>query len=134
MTFKERLLYHQDHPAKLSTDIGVSFVSTYFLWQHQFLIAMLASFGPAMLASALVIRFAKLEWLQQSTFGRYIARFMNRAVEACRMAGQVVAWVGAWYHWVWLIPTGYGIVIAAWMSGMLHKRNAIAEAKENERG
>lgn len=34
MNFEEKKLYHQIHPAKLGTDIGVTPISLYFLWVH----------------------------------------------------------------------------------------------------
>ena len=62
--------------------------------------------------SAVVLRFADLERLKHSPFGRYIRQFMTRRIEAWRFAGQVVMWVGAWYHQFWLIAAGAGTVIA----------------------
>src|SRR5437899_2966557 len=115
MDFSEKVLYHQIHPAKLAADVSASFISTYLIWQHKFGLAMLSAFVPAILASALVLRLADLECLKQSPFGHYIRQFMNRRIEAWRFAGQVVVWVGAWYHQFWLIPVGLATVIAAWI-------------------
>jgi hypothetical protein len=72
---------------------------------------------PAILGSALVLRFADLERLKHSRFGRYIHQFMTGRIDAWRFGGQVVMWVGAWYHQFWLIGAGIATVIAAWMSG-----------------
>ena len=94
MTIEEQLLYHQLHPAKLAADIAGSIVSTYLVWEHHFWWAMLGAFVPALLGSALVLRFANLGPLKQSRMGRYIVRFMNRWIEAWRFAGQVIMWVG----------------------------------------
>ena len=122
MYFSEKAIYHQIHPAKLATDISSSLISTYLLWQQEFGLAMLCAFLPAIFASVLVLRFADLERLKQSVFGRYVGHFMNRRIEAWRFAGQVIAWVGAWYHQFWLIPVGFAAVIAAWMSGLWLKK------------
>ena len=121
MDFTEKVLYHQIHPAKLAADIIGSIVSTYLVWHHRFDLAMLTAFLPAILGSVLVMRFADLERLKQSPFGHYSRQFMTRRIEAWRFAGQVVAWVGAWYHQFWLIAAGVGVVIAAWMSGRWRK-------------
>jgi hypothetical protein len=118
MKFEEQILYHQIHPAKLAADIGGSIVSTYLMWQHHFWWAMLAAFVPALLGSALVLRFAKLDPFKNSRMGRYIARFMNHWIEAWRFAGQIFMWVGAWYHVGWTIPAGALVVIAAWSFGL----------------
>jgi hypothetical protein len=53
---------------------------------------------------------------------RCVACGLNRFVAFS--IGQIVAWVGAWYHSFWLVPAGYGIVIAAWMTGLWNKRDA----------
>ena len=117
MDFTEKLLYHQIHPAKLAADITGSLISTSLMWRRKFGPAMLTAFVPAILGSALVLRFADLERLKQSPFGHYIRQFMTRRIEAWRFGGQVVMWVGAWYRQFWLIATGVATVIAAWMSG-----------------
>ncbi len=117
MDFTDKLLYHQIHPAKLAADVTGSLISTYLLWRRKFGPAMLSAFVPAVLASAFVLRFADLERLRQSFFGHYIRRFMTPRIEAWRFAGQVVMWLGAWYHQFWLIPAGVAIVITAWTSG-----------------
>jgi hypothetical protein len=41
MTLKERMLYHQVHPAKLGTDIAAEVTSLYFFWQHELAPALL---------------------------------------------------------------------------------------------
>jgi hypothetical protein len=70
MTLKERVLYHQIHPAKLAADIAGAIVSTFLLWRQQFGAAMLAAFVPAIVVSAIVLRFADLRWLEESAPGR----------------------------------------------------------------
>jgi hypothetical protein len=124
MDFNEKLLYHQIHPAKLAADIGGSLLSTSLMWRRKFGPALVAAFAPALLASALVWRFADLERLRQSPLGRYIRRFMTRQIEAWRFAGQVVMWLGAWYRQPWLILAGLAAVGAAWLSGRWRRRGA----------
>ena len=121
MDLSEKVLYHQIHPAKLAADIAGSVISTYLMWHRRFGSAMLGAWVPAILGSAVVLRFADLERLKQSSFGYYIRQFMTRRIEAWRFGGQVVMWVGAWYHQPWLIAAGIITVIAAWMSGRWHK-------------
>jgi hypothetical protein len=121
MKLDEKVLYHQSHPAKLATDIGASLVSTYLMWRRRFAWAMLAAFLPAVLASILVMRYADLERRKRSALGRYLKSYMNRRVEAWRLLGQGVIWVGAWYRVGKLIPLGWAIVFAAWASGIWRK-------------
>jgi hypothetical protein len=121
MDFTEKVLYQEIHPAKLAADITSSFISTILIWRHKFGPAMLSAFVPAILASVLVMRFADLERLKQSSSGRYVRQFMTQPIRAWRFAGQVVVWVGAWYHQFWLIAAGVVAVITAWMSGRWRK-------------
>src|SRR5262249_299008 len=93
MDLAEKVLYHQIHPAKLAADITGSIISTYLMWHRRFGLAMLAAWVPAILGSALVLRFADLERLKQSPIGHYIRQFMTRRIEAWRFAGQIVMWV-----------------------------------------
>jgi hypothetical protein len=119
MDFHEKVLYHQIHPAKLAADIGGSLVSTYLMWRRRFVAAMLAAFVPALLASVLVIRYADLDRRKHSRFGLYMRRYMDRrVVDAWRFFGQLVMWVGAWYHVGKLVPIGVATVVAAWVSGL----------------
>lgn len=118
----EKILYHQIHPLKLGADISGSILSTYLMWNRRFWLSMLAAFAPAVLGSMLVLRFADLEKLKQSTIGKYIHSFMNPQVEAWRFAGQIIMWVGAWYHRSWLIPAGFATTVAAWLSGLWQTR------------
>jgi hypothetical protein len=118
MTTKEKILYHQIHPAKLVADITASIVSGYMVWQHEVVAAIVVAFALAILASLLVLCFADLERLKDSRFGRYIDRFMDRPTEAWRFAGQIVMWVGAWYQRWWVIVLGALITASAWASGL----------------
>jgi len=121
MDLGEKVLYQQIHPAKLAADVSGSLVSTDLMWRHKFVAALLSAFGPAIMASVLVIRYADLEKRKHSPFGRYMRRYMNRRVEAWRFFGQVVIWVGAWHRVGKLVPLGWAIVFAAWASGILRK-------------
>jgi hypothetical protein len=69
MDFNEKVLYHQIHPAKLTADVSGSLVSTYLMWRHKFVAALLSAFGPATIASVLVIRYADLEKRKHSPCG-----------------------------------------------------------------
>jgi hypothetical protein len=122
MTFGEKALYHQIHPAKLATDIATEFVSLYFLWQHQLVLGLVAHFAPPILASALLIAFGDFETQKFSGLGRYISWHMTRAVEAARLIGDIVMVFGAWYRQPLIIAAGLFIVLAAWSCGALRRR------------
>ena len=122
MTPKEKSLYHQIHPAKLTTDILASVVSLYAFWQHQLVIGFALHFVPPLITSALLMRFGDLEKCRDSAFGRYIARHMTRIIEAVRLFGDIVTILGAWYHDWKLLVLGFAVIFGAWCNGLLPSR------------
>ena len=119
MLLREKALFHQIHPAKLAVDILSEPVSLYFFWRHDLGLGLTTHFVPPILASAVAILFFDLERQKASRFGRYIARFMSRGVEATRLFGDIVMGIGAWYRSPSVIAGGILIVILAWLSGYL---------------
>ena len=96
MTLKEKALYNQIHPLKLSTDILAAAISLYLFWIHQPLPALLLHFLPPLLASWLIIRYVDLKPQKDSSFGRYVAASMTRTIEGVRLFGDLVMIFGAW--------------------------------------
>jgi len=52
MDIREKKLYHQIHPLKLATDIGVTPLSLYFVREHRVLPAVLVGFVYVVVAGA----------------------------------------------------------------------------------
>ncbi len=119
MTLKEKALYNQIHPLKLSTDILAAVVSLYLFWLRQPVPALLLHFVPPIVASWLLIRYADLEPLKESAFGRYVGRTMTRMIEAIRLFGDLVMIFGAWRHDVMLLALGLLVIIGAWCNGLI---------------
>jgi len=70
MDFKEKRLYHQIHPLKLATDIGVVLPALYFLWDHRIVPAAMTTFVPPVLVSAAMMKWTPdLERLKRSALG-----------------------------------------------------------------
>lgn len=123
MTVREKILFHQIHPAKLATDIVAAAVSLYFLWHHDLLAGLLTHFIPPPVASAAVIGFADLAPYKASPLGAYVARFMTPAAQAARLAGDLVTVVAAWDRSPAGIVLGLAIILAAWAYGLLSARS-----------
>ena len=119
LTSREKELYQNIHPAKLATDIGVFLPSTYLIWIHQLILGVIVSFIPAIVASAIVVRYGNLEKYAATRLGGYVAMYMTRTMEAVRFAGLFVSWFGAWYHSWLIIGVGILIVIMAWFRGKI---------------
>ena len=123
MDFREKKLYHQIHPLKLATDIIVTPISLYFLWQHRIAPALLIGFVPPLLVSAgMMIWTPDLERIKHSAFGSYIQRYMTPAIEALRLLTLIPMAYGAWRHEPGYIAAGLVILIAAWCNGLIWKR------------
>lgn len=114
LSLREKVLYHQIHPLKLAVDISGSLASTWLLWEREFLLGMLATFLPSVAASAAMLRWMDFERQKDSAFGRYVAFHMTHIAEAIRFAGQIVAWIGAWFHLGWVIAVGLAVVVLGW--------------------
>jgi len=119
MTLKEKALYNQIHPLKLSTDILAALISLYLFWLHQPVPALLLHFVPPLLASWLVIRYVDLEPLKASAFGRYVEKNMTRTIEAARLFGDLVMIFGAWRHDELMLALGLLVIVGAWCNGLL---------------
>ena len=113
----ERLLYHQIHPLKLFTDVATAIVAAALLWQHRLAMAMAVGFIPSILVTVVLLRWADLEPYRQSAFGRYVARFMTRRVEAARFAGLIPLWGGAWARQPIIIALGAVWIVGCWLWG-----------------
>jgi len=123
--FEEKRLYHQIHPVKLFTDIGVTPISLYFLWQHQVWFSIIAAFVPPILISSVMMIWppvSDLERIRASVSGKYLKRSMTPAVEATRLLSLLPMAFGAWEHTFWPTWLGIVILIVAWANGFLFPR------------
>jgi hypothetical protein len=121
VTLKEKILFHQVHPAKLATDIAAAVVSLNFLWQHELAIGLATHFIPPPVGSAAVIRFADLDPYKTSRIGAYLVRYMTPTAQATRIAGDLITVVAAWYQSPAGIAFGLAIILAGWTYGLLFR-------------
>jgi hypothetical protein len=117
MDLKERSLYHQIHPTKLITDWGSTVPLLYLIWQQNLVWGLVAAFVPSIIASFIIIQYVNLEKYKYSSFGKYVAKYMTRPIQATRFVGLIIMLAGAWYHTVLLIPLGLIVIILAWLRG-----------------
>ncbi len=122
MNFEEKKLYHQIHPVKLFTDIGVTPLSLYFVWNHDILPAVLVAFVPPLVVSLSMMKWTPdLNQLKDSPLGKYIKEYMTPLIEAVRFLTLVPIAYGAWVHNVWPIFFGLVILVIAWCNGLIWK-------------
>jgi hypothetical protein len=123
MNLQEKVLYHQIHSLKLSTDWLTGLAALYFFWQHDLILGLLIAFVPSILVSIVIIKFVKLEKYAESSRGKYIRKYMTRAMEMLRFGGYAIMAVGAWYHIVLIAVLGLFIIIFAWLRGIILPKN-----------
>jgi hypothetical protein len=118
LTFRERALYHQIHPAKLFADISTALMAIDLFWRHELFPGLIVGILPPVLVSAVLLREADLERYRASPMGAYLRRFMSPAVQALRLFGIGVAFYAAWYHVPAGIYGGLALVAICWASGI----------------
>jgi hypothetical protein len=96
MTFAERALYHQIHPAKLFADISTALIGIDLFWRRELVPGLIIALLPPVLVSAVLIREADLERYRRSPMGAYVCRFMPPWVQAVPLFGVAVAFYAAW--------------------------------------
>ena len=118
MQRRDRLLYHQIHPAKLVTDVASAAAAATLFWRHRPAFALIVGFVPSIVTSIVLLRGADLEPYRRSAFGRYVRRFMTRRVELARLAGLLPLWGGAWLRRPSLIGLGVVWILGCWLIGL----------------
>jgi hypothetical protein len=120
MDLREKVLYHQLHPLKLATDISVTPLFLYYLWEHHVAPALLIGFVPPVAVSLAMLKWTPdLEKLKQSSFGHYIERYMTPFIQMIRFLTLVLMAYGAWDHSGRFIAFGLVILVLAWCHGLL---------------
>ena len=112
------MLVHQVHPVKLAFDVSASIISNFMLWRHRLAFGILARYLPPMVGSALVLRYADVQSLEQTPRGRYVLEHMPPATTAIRLAGDTVMAVGAWRRRPTWMLAGTLLVVAGWSHGL----------------
>jgi len=123
LTLRERVLYHQIHPAKLYVDIATALVAIDLFWRHALAPGLIIALLPPVLVSAVLVREADLERYRSSLMGAYLRQFMPPWVQAMRLFGVGVAFYAAWYHFPAGVISGLALVAICWANGIgRHRR------------
>jgi hypothetical protein len=122
MTLLEKNLYQQIHPVRLLTDWSSGIYACYLFWNHLLIEGIVAAFVPSLIVSLIILRFADLEKLKNSQFGRYYKRTYNRTVDIVRFVGFVVMAAGSWNQSLQIAGVGFIIIIGTWTYGMFQTK------------
>ena len=132
MNVIDKTLYHQIHPFKMVTDVIAAFIAVYLIWLHLIIEGLVVGFIPSLAISFFMIRTMDFEKQKQSKFGKYVKRYMGRGADTARSIGFLVMLCGGWFHMLWLIGLGFLAIIAAWMNGLVYKRQMPAESQQHK--
>jgi hypothetical protein len=134
MNVIDKTLYHQIHPFKMVTDVIAAFTAVYLLWIDLIIPGLVVGFIPSLAISFFMIRTMDFEKQKQSKFGKYVKRYMGRGADTARSIGFVAMLAGGWFHLLWVIGLGFLVIIAAWVNGLVYKRQMpVANEKRNRR-
>jgi hypothetical protein len=122
LTFAERALYHQIHPAKLFADISTALIGIDLFWRHELGPGLIIALLPPLLVSAVLVQEADLAGYKASAMGAYLRRFMPPWVQAVRVFGVVLAFYAAWYHLPAGVIAGLTTAAACWANGIVPRR------------
>ncbi|MEK6226698.1 MAG: hypothetical protein AABM40_10460 [Chloroflexota bacterium] len=121
LTFRERVLYHQIHPAKLFADIATALLAIDLFWRHDLAPGLIIALLPPVLVSAVLIREADLVRYRSSPMGAYLRRFMPPWVQALRLFAIGFAFYAAWFHAPAGVIGSLALVAACWASGIVRR-------------
>jgi hypothetical protein len=117
LTFSERVLYHQIHPAKLFADMATPLFAIDLFWRHALIPGLIVAVLPPVLVSAVLVHEADLGRYRSSPMGAYLRRFMPPWVQAVRIFGIAVAFYAGWYHVTAGVIGGLALVALCWGAG-----------------
>ena len=118
MTARDRVRYHQLHPAKLLVDWITAIIAGSLLWRHQPVAAIAVRFGPSIVVTGVFVSGRldhALEAISNRLAAHALARQLSTSVNALRFAGLAMSWAGCWWHRVWLLPAGVLVITAGWL-------------------
>jgi len=118
LTFRERVLYHQIHPAKLFADISTALVAIDLFSRHALVPGLTIALLPPLLVSAVLVHEVNFERCRSSPMGAYLRQFMPPWVQALRLFGVGVAFYAAWYHVPAGVISGLALVAICWANGI----------------
>jgi hypothetical protein len=122
LTLRERVLYHQIHPAKLFADFSTALIGVDLFWHHELIPGLIITLITPALVSAALLLDGDLEDLRASRMGAYLRRFMPPWVQAVRLFGVGFALYAAWYHAPAGVIGALALVVVCWANGLVPRR------------
>ncbi|HEY9167022.1 MAG TPA: hypothetical protein VIS48_12770 [Candidatus Kryptonia bacterium] len=122
MNVFDKTLYHQIHPFKMVSDVVTAFTAVYLFWLHLIVAGLIVAFVPSLTISFFMIRTMDFEKQKDSSFGRYVKRYMGRGSDTARSIGFLIMLAGGWFQMFWIIVLGFLVIISAWVNGLVYKR------------
>ena len=94
-------------------------ISNALLWHHRLVPGLLTRYAVPVIGSAVVLRFANINSLAESTAGRYVVGHMPPEMMALRLTGDTLIAIGAWSRHPKWIALGVLTVGLGWSHGVI---------------
>jgi len=134
MNVIDKTLYHQIHPFKMTTDVLGAFTAVYLFWLHLIIEGVIVAFIPSLVISFFMIKTMDFEKEKNSSFGKYLKRYMGRGSDTVRSIGFLVMLAGGWFHFIWIIAAGFAMILLVWFNGLIYKREMPPQMAPRKRG
>ncbi|HTR80521.1 MAG TPA: hypothetical protein VMM58_02755 [Bacteroidota bacterium] len=119
MTLQEKKIYHQIHPAQLTTDIVTGFGALFLLWQQELFLGVTVAFIPSTIVSLYIIAKVDLEKYKNSKFGAYLRKNVaSKSADWGRFGGFIIMLLGGWVRIWWIAASGFAIILLIWLMGI----------------
>ncbi|MGO9480275.1 MAG: hypothetical protein ACLP05_00645 [Candidatus Kryptoniota bacterium] len=134
MNIIDKTLYHQIHPFKLATDVISAFAAVYLFWLHLLIVGLIVAFVPSLMISLFMLRLMEFEEQKKSKLGKYVKRYMGRGTDTVRSIGFLIMLAGGWFHFAWMVATGFLVIIVVWMNGLIFRRQVPVQSSPRRPG
>lgn len=105
----ERLMLQHLHPTKLILEVIGIMWAVYFLWNQNWLGAVVAGLGLPLLGSILTMR-VNTDQFRKSSYARLVLIHAHPINMLLHIVGAVIAVYGIWRHDTVLILTGVSVI------------------------
>jgi hypothetical protein len=119
MSFRDRLLYHQIHPAKIATDASFGLLALVLLWRQRVVAGILLVTVTSLSSSVWLLIHSDLDRYRQSRAGRYMRVYQTAPVQLARFGSYGMMLAAARRRNTWVLAIGATALPTCWFYGLL---------------
>lgn len=123
MNTLDKIRYVEIHPIKICVDILFGMVAFFLFWEHFLITGIAVAYIPTIVAAILIMNYLDLTKYKNSKSGKYILKYKNLSADLSSISGEIIVWIGAWYHSIYIIIAGVLIFVSSYCYGFFNKNN-----------